>query len=82
LFLQGFHVVWGRRFWQNSHPVPNAIPVETPSAPAVVAPVPVAASNTPSVRPTPADPTEFGGPAGPEPTRFGDWEKNGRCVDF
>ncbi|NDE00986.1 MAG: DUF1674 domain-containing protein [Gammaproteobacteria bacterium] len=20
--------------------------------------------------------------AGPEPTRFGDWEKNGRCIDF
>ncbi|MBU6212001.1 MAG: DUF1674 domain-containing protein [Gammaproteobacteria bacterium] len=27
-------------------------------------------------------PTEIGGPSGPEPTRFGDWEKNGRCIDF
>jgi hypothetical protein len=27
-------------------------------------------------------PRELGGPAGPEPTRFGDWEKNGRCIDF
>jgi hypothetical protein len=25
---------------------------------------------------------EIGGPGGPEPTRFGDWEKNGRCIDF
>lgn len=25
---------------------------------------------------------EVGGVKGPEPTRFGDWEKNGRCVDF
>jgi hypothetical protein len=25
---------------------------------------------------------EIGGRAGPEPTRFGDWEKNGRCIDF
>lgn len=25
---------------------------------------------------------EVGGPSGPEPTRYGDWEKNGRCVDF
>ncbi|MCW8916844.1 MAG: DUF1674 domain-containing protein [Magnetovibrio sp.] len=25
---------------------------------------------------------EVGGRQGPEPTRFGDWEKNGRCVDF
>ena len=27
-------------------------------------------------------PREIGGPKGPEPTRFGDWEKNGRCIDF
>ena len=25
---------------------------------------------------------EHGGPEGPEPTRFGDWEKKGICVDF
>jgi len=25
---------------------------------------------------------EIGGPKGPEPTRFGDWERDGRCVDF
>jgi len=25
---------------------------------------------------------EIGGPKGPEPTRFGDWERKGRCVDF
>ena len=30
----------------------------------------------------PATPKEIGGPKGPEPTRFGDWERNGRCVDF
>jgi hypothetical protein len=31
----------------------------------------------------PADgPKEIGGPKGPEPTRFGDWERDGRCVDF
>ncbi|WP_348675787.1 DUF1674 domain-containing protein [uncultured Abyssibacter sp.] len=27
-------------------------------------------------------PEEFGGPKGPEPTRYGDWERKGRCVDF
>ena len=27
-------------------------------------------------------PREYGGREGPEPTRYGDWEKNGRCVDF
>ncbi len=25
---------------------------------------------------------EVGGRDGLEPTRYGDWEKNGRCIDF
>ncbi len=29
-----------------------------------------------------APPREYGGPKGKEPTRYGDWEKNGRCIDF
>ena len=49
-----------------------------------------------TTRQTPADPSqdgetrekssppdkETGGRDGPDPTRFGDWEKNGRCIDF
>ncbi|KAF0285452.1 DUF1674 domain-containing protein [Gammaproteobacteria bacterium 2W06] len=27
-------------------------------------------------------PKEVGGKRGPEPTRYGDWESNGRCTDF
>ena len=27
-------------------------------------------------------PREIGGPEGPEPTRYGDWERNGRVSDF
>jgi hypothetical protein len=27
-------------------------------------------------------PREIGGQKGPEPTRYGDWEKAGRCTDF
>jgi hypothetical protein len=39
------------------------------------------AESAPTAEPEkPAD--EIGGPAGPEPTRFGDWEKAGRCSDF
>jgi hypothetical protein len=30
----------------------------------------------------PAKPKEIGGPKGPEPTRYGDWERKGRCIDF
>jgi hypothetical protein len=43
-------------------------------------PVPV-----PAPAPKPASeplPKEVGGPAGPEPTRYGDWEQKGRCTDF
>jgi hypothetical protein len=37
--------------------------------------------------PAPADEVakperEIGGPPGPEPTRYGDWERRGRCIDF
>jgi len=27
-------------------------------------------------------PQEIGGRKGLDPTRYGDWEKNGKCVDF
>jgi len=37
-------------------------------------------SSAPQTLPSPA--VEHGGRDGPEPTRFGDWEKNGRCIDF
>ncbi len=30
----------------------------------------------------PASQHELGGPSGPEPTRFGDWERKGLAVDF
>jgi hypothetical protein len=36
----------------------------------------------PTLPPQPATPVEIGGRKGPEPTRYGDWEKDGRCIDF
>jgi len=41
----------------------------------------------PTSKPAPTPPAgkpvpEIGGRKGPDPTRYGDWEKNGRCVDF
>ncbi|MGH8362873.1 MAG: DUF1674 domain-containing protein [Gammaproteobacteria bacterium] len=45
-----------------------------PSAPP---PRPPAATPQPERKPR-----EIGGPKGPEPTRYGDWEKAGRCIDF
>ena len=37
---------------------------------------------TPEQKPQAERPKEINGPKGPEPTRYGDWEKNGRCIDF
>jgi hypothetical protein len=34
------------------------------------------------IAPPAAGQGEIGGPSGPEPTRFGDWERKGRCIDF
>ena len=44
---------------------------------------PVANLAQPAANNLPARPRkEVGGQKGPEPTRYGDWEKNGRCSDF
>jgi hypothetical protein len=54
----------------------GAAPVEPPQqAPAQALVAGEAATAAPR-------PVEIGGPTGPEPTRFGDWEKSGRCIDF
>jgi hypothetical protein len=47
-------------------------------------PLPKSESVPPAGKPpAPAEkPAEHGGPKGPEPTRYGDWERNGRCSDF
>jgi len=50
-------------------------PPETPATPSEKKPATPAA--VPATRPR-----EIGGPKGPEPTRYGDWEYGGRCTDF
>lgn len=32
--------------------------------------------------PAPDAQAEYGGREGPDPVRYGDWEKDGRCIDF
>jgi hypothetical protein len=39
-------------------------------------------SDTQVKKPKAPDAKETGGPKGPEPTRYGDWEIGGKCVDF
>jgi len=36
----------------------------------------------PVALPQPPVSNEIGGRGGLDPTRYGDWEKNGRCIDF
>jgi hypothetical protein len=54
---------------------PARQPVDQPAAP------PPDAAGDPAGKPLPR-PREIGGPKGPEPTRYGDWQFNGRCTDF
>jgi hypothetical protein len=51
-----------------------------PASPAT----PAATERPSATQPPAATPPlrEIGGPKGPEPTRYGDWEVNGRCSDF
>lgn len=62
-----------------------------PNAPSDVDPTRIvnaidATDSAPQPTQTPPAPpganAERGGPSGPEPTRFGDWERKGRCIDF
>jgi len=62
--------------------IDDMVEISRPSA--VPALVPGAAAG-PAGKQPPAEtvpPREIGGPKGPEPTRYGDWEVNGRCSDF
>jgi hypothetical protein len=52
-----------------------------PQAPATEG-VPVPDAPPTAAAPHTAAPREIGGRDGPEPTRFGDWELRGRCIDF
>jgi hypothetical protein len=64
---------------QTAHPIdPSAVPL----APVPLAPVPEAGPQTQALPLPPVLPREIAGRDGPEPTRFGDWEKAGRCIDF
>jgi hypothetical protein len=53
----------------------TARPAEAPAPP----PEPAVDS---VAEPAPKAKNEQGGPKGPEPTRYGDWEAKGRCIDF
>ncbi|MGQ0674539.1 MAG: DUF1674 domain-containing protein [Rhodospirillales bacterium] len=55
-------------------PAPKAL-ASKPAAPAAKPKAPAPGVQQPRVK-------EAGGPSGPEPTRYGDWERKGRISDF
>lgn len=57
----------------SGEPAPAAEPDEPVDPEAMVEPVEAKHQGQPG---------ETGGPKGPEPTRYGDWERKGRCIDF
>ena len=61
---------------------PEAMHARAPGAVLAVAQQPVAGAGPEQAASAAVRPVEIGGPTGPEPTRFGDWEKSGRCIDF
>jgi homeobox protein ESX1 len=65
-------------------PVPQPPPGPTQPPPAGDPPLP-GEKQPPAGDPPKEEPVrlkEVGGPAGPEPTRYGDWERKGRVSDF
>ena len=67
--------------------VPERVKTVRPLASPAARPKPARSASAAGARPAGRDarddkPREIGGPSGPEPTRYGDWEINGRCVDF
>jgi hypothetical protein len=63
---EGCHIRWMTDRGKPSPEVPAATPPDARLEP----------------EPPAKTPREIGGPKGPEPTRYGDWEIGGRCTDF
>ncbi len=61
-------------------PPPGAAPGK-PLTPEARRALEEAAARRAAAHPAPLPPEE-GGPKGPEPTRYGDWERGGIAVDF
>lgn len=54
----------------------------TPKPTPPAAEKPAEAAPKPAPTETPKKVEEIGGPPGPEPTRYGDWQFNGKVTDF
>ncbi len=71
----------GTQSSSGSLPTTNTNELAGHAAP-VAAPVATPAAGAPPAQAAAEVPREHGGRGGLDPTRYGDWEKNGRCIDF
>ncbi len=66
----------------SDDPLPEGAAPGKPLSPAASRALAEAAARR-AVETAPTDaPAELGGPKGPEPTRYGDWERKGLASDF
>ncbi len=63
-------------------PRPDSTPTLPPAARRALAEAEARRAATAHTRTSPNQPLELGGRDGPEPVRFGDWEKKGIAIDF
>ena len=66
---------------ENDAPVPEGAAPGKPLTPAARRALEEAAARRAAAKPE-AEPAEHNGPKGPEPTRYGDWERKGLAIDF
>jgi hypothetical protein len=67
---------------ENKHEADPAQAVPRKLSPAAQRALAEAAARRAQADARPAPPKELGGPKGPEPVRYGDWEVKGRASDF
>ena len=64
-----------RHIWSMTDDTKHHAPANSTEKPVVSPKQPAETADTATI-------AEIGGPSGPEPTRYGDWERGGRCSDF
>lgn len=67
---------------ENDNRENQGLPAASPGAPNGPVAEPESGANAAREAAAPSPVEEIGGPKGAEPTRYGDWERNGRCIDF
>lgn len=71
-----------KSFEMTDDPSPPSVPERKPLTPAAERALAEAEARRKAAAAAAPPPKEFQGPKGPEPTRYGDWERKGIASDF